>query len=303
MTTYSRSSTQCADDEGAPSHDHPLRPDRRKSWSRYRGTRELLAGIDLASAPAIRQPGQLAFGSLADLSRSGAAHDKLLPHIRQQLRWVRSTYRDAARFAPAALVDRYLTLDVLGQPFRPLLLAISSIAALAQLALTDSLPGWTGLTVAATTMIRCSVAALRASELQFSDSRCTPRSTSSPDESLRALYLSNSDWLSRRLPHLLDENEIHAIFCTRPRTDTLKGIVCTRIQPLKHRIAFQLKVLVQPICQGRFARGAIGLLDELTSELVAATLAVVATAEASASRRTVPAENTVTSFIQKTSAS
>ncbi|WP_377830738.1 hypothetical protein ACFKHW_28590 [Bradyrhizobium lupini] len=82
-----------------------------------------------------------------------------------------------------------------------------------------------------------------------------------------------------------------ATFFTRPQTDTQKGIVCTRIRHLEHRIAFQLKVLAQLMCQGTFALGAIRLLDELTSELVAATLELVAIAEASASRRTVPAEN------------
>ncbi|MET4118019.1 hypothetical protein ABIB85_004297 [Bradyrhizobium sp. JR1.5] len=73
VATYSRFSTQCGDDEQAPAHDHHWRSDRGKSWSRHRGTRELLAWINPAPTSAMRQHGQLAFRSLANLSRSLAA--------------------------------------------------------------------------------------------------------------------------------------------------------------------------------------------------------------------------------------
>ncbi|MET4483921.1 putative coiled-coil protein SlyX [Bradyrhizobium sp. F1.13.3] len=104
--------------------------------------------------------------------------------------------------------------------------------------------------------------------------------------------MSNSDWLSRRLPDLPDENGRPGNFLNAaPRTDKAKEIVCTsRIQHLEHRIAFQLEVMAQLICQDKFALGAVKLLDELTSELVAAKLELGAIGEASASRRTVPAE-------------
>ncbi|MGY4444105.1 chitooligosaccharide synthase NodC [Bradyrhizobium sp. LM2.3] len=119
--------------------------------------------------------------------------DRLLPYLRQQLRWARSTYRDTLlglHLLPG--LDRYLTLDVLGQNLRPLLLAISSIAALAQLALTGTVPWWTGLTIVAMTMIRCSVAGLscrRASIYRPLAAHPDQHLPPAPDESLCALYL------------------------------------------------------------------------------------------------------------------
>ncbi|MCK1666267.1 glycosyltransferase family 2 protein, partial [Bradyrhizobium sp. 153] len=129
--------------------------------------------------------------------------DRLLPYLRQQLRWARSTYRDTLlglHLLPA--LDRYLTLDVLGQNLGPLLLAISSIAALAQLALTGTVPWWTGLTIVAMTMIRCGVAALRAGELRFIGfSLHTPINIFLllPMKAYALCTLSNSDWLSRKV--------------------------------------------------------------------------------------------------------
>lgn len=61
----------------------------------------------------------------------------------------------------------------------------------------------------------------------------------------------------------------------------------------EHRIALQLEVVAQLICQDKFALRAVKLLDELTSALVAAKLELGAIGEASASRpsrRTVPAK-------------
>ncbi|MCK1730705.1 hypothetical protein, partial [Bradyrhizobium sp. 142] len=107
--------------------------------------------------------------------------------------------------------------------------------------------------------------------------------------------LSNSDWLSRRPADLPDGNGTHGkLLCPGPTTDKPKEIVCTsRIQHLEHRIALQLEVVAQLICQDKFALGAVKLLDELTSELVATKLELGAIGEASASRpsrRTVPAK-------------
>ncbi|MET4607656.1 cellulose synthase/poly-beta-1,6-N-acetylglucosamine synthase-like glycosyltransferase, partial [Bradyrhizobium sp. JR4.1] len=140
--------------------------------------------------------------------------DKLLPYLRQQLRWARSTYRDTLlglHLLPG--LDRYLTLDVLGQNLGPLLLAISSIAALAQLALTDSVPWWTGLTIVAMTMVRCSVAALRAGELRFLGFALhTPINIFLllPMKAYALCTLSNSDWLSRKVAKSPDVDESKA---------------------------------------------------------------------------------------------
>lgn len=139
--------------------------------------------------------------------------DRLLPYLRQQLRWARSTYRDTLlglHLLPG--LDRYLTLDVLGQNLAPLLLAISSIAALA-LALTGAVPWWTGLTIGAMTMIRCSVAALRAGELRFIGfSLHTPINIFLllPMKVYALCTLSNSDWLSRKVAKSSDVDESNA---------------------------------------------------------------------------------------------
>ncbi|MGN8544577.1 chitooligosaccharide synthase NodC [Bradyrhizobium sp. C9] len=129
--------------------------------------------------------------------------DSLGPYLRQQLRWARSTFRDtflALRLLPE--LDRYLTLDVVGQNLGPLLLALSSLAALAQFVIGGSVAWWTVLTIAAMTMVRCSVAAFRARDLRFLGfSLHTPINIFLllPLKAYALCTLSNSDWLSRKV--------------------------------------------------------------------------------------------------------
>ncbi|WP_271585735.1 chitooligosaccharide synthase NodC [Bradyrhizobium sp. CCBAU 53415] len=132
--------------------------------------------------------------------------DSLGPYLRQQLRWARSTFRDtflALRLLPE--LDGYLTLDVIGQNLGPLLLALSSLAALAQLLIAGSVPWWTGVTIAAMTMVRCSVAAIRAREVRFLGfSLHTPINIVFllPLKAYALCTLSNSDWLSRKVTNV-----------------------------------------------------------------------------------------------------
>ncbi|RXH38185.1 chitooligosaccharide synthase NodC [Bradyrhizobium zhanjiangense] len=132
--------------------------------------------------------------------------DSLGPYLRQQLRWARSTFRDtflALRLLPK--LDGYLTLDVIGQNLGPLLLALSSLAALAQLLIGGSVPWWTGLTIAAMTMVRCSVAAVRAREVRFLGfSLHTPINIFLllPLKAYALCTLGNSDWLSRKVANV-----------------------------------------------------------------------------------------------------
>ncbi|MDH2357610.1 chitooligosaccharide synthase NodC, partial [Bradyrhizobium sp. SSUT112] len=86
-------------------------------------------------------------------------------------------------------------------------------AALAQLALTDSVPWWTGLTIVAMTMVRCSVAALRAGELRFLGFALhTPINIFLllPMKAYALCTLSNSDWLSRKVAKSPDVDESKA---------------------------------------------------------------------------------------------
>ncbi|WP_271593193.1 chitooligosaccharide synthase NodC [Bradyrhizobium sp. CCBAU 65884] len=139
--------------------------------------------------------------------------DSLAPYLRQQLRWARSTFRDtflALRLLPE--LDGYLTLDVIGQNLGPLLLALSSLAALAQLVIGGSVPWWTVLTIAAMTMVRCSVAAVRAREVRFLGfSLHTPINILLllPLKAYALCTLGNSDWLSRKVANVptLGENQ------------------------------------------------------------------------------------------------
>jgi len=141
--------------------------------------------------------------------------DSLGPYLRQQLRWARSTFRDtflALRLLPE--LDGYLTLDVIGQNLGPLLLALSSLAALAQFLIGGSVPWWTGLTIAAMTMVRCSVAALRARELRFLGfSLHTPINIFLllPLKAYALCTLSNSDWLSRKIANVPAEGEKQSV--------------------------------------------------------------------------------------------
>ncbi|MGY4158163.1 N-acetylglucosaminyltransferase [Bradyrhizobium sp. USDA 4461] len=129
--------------------------------------------------------------------------DSLGPYLRQQLRWARSTFRDtflALRLLPE--LDGYLTLDVVGQNLGPLLLALSSLAAFTQFVIAGSVAWWTVLTIAAMTMVRCSVAAFRARDLRFIGfSLHTPINIFLllPLKAYALCTLSNSDWLSRKV--------------------------------------------------------------------------------------------------------
>ncbi|MCC8969045.1 chitooligosaccharide synthase NodC [Bradyrhizobium brasilense] len=156
--------------------------------------------------------------------------DTLGPYLRQQLRWARSTFRDtflALRLLPE--LDGYLTLDVVGQNLGPLLLALSALAALAELAVDGSVPWWTGLTIAAMTMVRCSVAALRAGELRFLGfSLHTPINIFLllPLKAYALCTLSNSDWLSRTIVNEPTEGDEQAVM---PVPNSAAGPVATGV--------------------------------------------------------------------------
>ncbi|MGX5804152.1 chitooligosaccharide synthase NodC [Bradyrhizobium sp. Arg314] len=138
---------------------------------------------------------------VSDAIAATVVPDRLRPYLRQQLRWARSTFRDtllSLRLLTA--LDRYLTLDVVGQNVGPLLLAVSVSTGIVHLALADTLPWWTGVMIAAMTMIRCSVAAFRARELRFLGFCLhTPINLFLllPLKAYALCTLSNSDWLSR----------------------------------------------------------------------------------------------------------
>ncbi|MBA1139469.1 chitooligosaccharide synthase NodC [Mesorhizobium neociceri] len=137
--------------------------------------------------------------------------DRLGPYLRQQLRWARSTFRDtllALHLLPS--LNRYLTLDVLGQNLGPLLLALSALTGLAHFALTGAVPWATGLLIAAMTVTRCSVAAYRARQLRFlgfSAHTFINIFLLLPLKAYALCTLSNSDWLSRKVGDLPKEGE------------------------------------------------------------------------------------------------
>ncbi|NYG45540.1 N-acetylglucosaminyltransferase [Bradyrhizobium sp. IAR9] len=162
--------------------------------------------------------------------------DSLGPYLRQQLRWARSTFRDtflALRLLPE--LDGYLTLDVIGQNLGPLLLAFSSLAALAQLVVGGSVPWWTGLTIAAMTMVRCSVASLRAREVRFLGfSLHTPINIFLllPLKAYALCTLSNSDWLSRKVANVSAEGEKEPVILqpSAGRSPASMGGTCSTIR-------------------------------------------------------------------------
>ncbi|MES5486883.1 chitooligosaccharide synthase NodC [Bradyrhizobium sp. INPA03-11B] len=135
--------------------------------------------------------------------------DRLGPYLRQQLRWARSTFRDtllSLHLLPG--LGRYLTLDVVGQNLGPLLLALSLLTGLAQLAFTVTVPWFTTVTIALMTMVRCCVAAFRAREVRFLGfSLHTPINLFLllPVKAYALCTLSNSDWLSRKSTNPTDK--------------------------------------------------------------------------------------------------
>ncbi|GLS32296.1 beta-1,4-N-acetylglucosaminyltransferase NodC [Mesorhizobium albiziae] len=141
---------------------------------------------------------------VADAIAATVVPDRLVPYLRQQLRWARSTYRDTLlglHLLPS--LDGYLTLDVVGQNFGPLLLALSVLTGIAELAFTGTVPWWTVLMIASMTLIRCSVAAFRARELRFFGFALHTFIhvfLIIPVKAYALCTLSNSDWLSRKIP-------------------------------------------------------------------------------------------------------
>ncbi|MGL3210394.1 chitooligosaccharide synthase NodC [Bradyrhizobium sp. BR 1433] len=135
--------------------------------------------------------------------------DRLGPYLRQQLRWARSTFRDtllSLHLLPG--LGRYLTLDVVGQNLGPLLLALSLLAGLAQLAFTVTVPWFTGVTIASMTMVRCCLAAFRTRDIRFLGfSLHTPINLFLllPVKAYALCTLSNSDWLSRKSTNPTDK--------------------------------------------------------------------------------------------------
>ncbi|KRR16583.1 chitooligosaccharide synthase NodC [Bradyrhizobium retamae] len=185
--------------------------------------------------------------------------DRLGPYLRQQLRWARSTFRDtflALRLLPE--LDRYLTLDVVGQNLGPLLLALSSIAALAQLALTATVPWWTGLIIASMTVVRCSVAAFRAREVRFlgfSLHTLINIFLLLPVKAYALCTLSNSDWLSRESAKLPNESERQVVIpnpIAGPRAADAKGgsVIAGSIRPTDHSRRSSRFVTSNSICSG-----------------------------------------------------
>ncbi|MBP0625148.1 chitooligosaccharide synthase NodC [Cupriavidus consociatus] len=127
--------------------------------------------------------------------------DKLWPYLRQQLRWARSTYRDtllALRLLPR--LDGYLTLDVVAQNVGALLLAVSTITGMIQLAVTNTTPWQPFLVIASMAVVRSTVAAIRARQLRFlgfAMHTVINILLLIPVKIYALFTLSNSDWLSR----------------------------------------------------------------------------------------------------------
>ncbi|MCA1457326.1 chitooligosaccharide synthase NodC [Bradyrhizobium sp. BRP22] len=163
--------------------------------------------------------------------------DRLGPYLRQQLRWARSTFRDtflALRLLPE--LNRYLTLDVVGQNLGPLLLALSSLAALAQLAVTATVPWWTGLIIASMTLVRCTVAALRAREVRFLGFALHTFINIFlllPVKAYALCTLSNSDWLSRKPAKLPNGGKKQIVI--RSATAEPNGTACSAVAGSIHR--------------------------------------------------------------------
>nr|CAD43933.1 N-acetylglucosaminyl transferase [Cupriavidus taiwanensis LMG 19424] len=127
--------------------------------------------------------------------------DKLIPYLRQQLRWARSTYRDtllSLRLLPH--LNGFLTLDTLAQNVGSLLLAISVISGLAQFVMTATIPWPACITIASMTFVRSTVAAIRARQLRFfgfSAHTLINLFLLLPVKAYALCTLGNSDWLSR----------------------------------------------------------------------------------------------------------
>ncbi|CDI12056.1 chitooligosaccharide synthase NodC [Agrobacterium pusense] len=138
---------------------------------------------------------------VADAIAATVVPARLAPYLRQQLRWARSTFRDtwlALRLLPS--LDRYLTLDVIGQNLGPLLLAVSVLMGLTQIAVAATVPWSTIILIAFMTIVRSSVAALRARQVRFlAFAAHTPINLFLilPLKAYALCTLSNSAWLSR----------------------------------------------------------------------------------------------------------
>ncbi|WP_416068538.1 MULTISPECIES: chitooligosaccharide synthase NodC [unclassified Rhizobium] len=138
---------------------------------------------------------------VADAIAATVVPDRLASYLRQQLRWARSTFRDTLlALRLLRRLDRYLTLDVIGQNLGPLLLAVSVLMGLAQIAVAATIPWSTITMIAFMTVVRTCVAALRARQLRFlTFAAHTPINLFLilPLKAYALCTLSNSAWLSR----------------------------------------------------------------------------------------------------------
>ncbi|WP_025038575.1 chitooligosaccharide synthase NodC [Bradyrhizobium sp. DOA9] len=183
--------------------------------------------------------------------------DRLGPYLRQQLRWARSTFRDtllALRLLPH--LNSYLTLDVVGQNLGPLLLALSIITELAELATTDAVPWLTPAVIASLTLIRCSTAAVRARDVRFLGFALhTPINIFLvlPVKAYALFTLDNSDWLSRTMTKAslsgLPQTNHRPSACPQDVIPRQTPAVATGVDQLLNRSTPQL-VASDSICKG-----------------------------------------------------
>ncbi len=136
--------------------------------------------------------------------------ERIRPYLRQQLRWARSTYRDtllAIRILPR--LDRYLTVDVIGQNLAPLLLGLSMLTGIAFVTLSMAPPPW--WSVAAMTglaLLHCCYGARRTSSLaffMFAFHGLINISMILPLKVYALCTLGNTNWGSRVIPAALED--------------------------------------------------------------------------------------------------
>lgn len=95
--------------------------------------------------------------------------ERILPFLRQQLRWNRSIYREMTHLAPTLRrLHPYLALDVLAQTVNPILLGFSVLCAAISTIATGAPPApWYLATVALLGLLHCGYGVWRTRDLRF----------------------------------------------------------------------------------------------------------------------------------------
>lgn len=155
-----------------------------------------------------------------DATAATVVPERLMPYLRQQLRWARSTFRDTLLFMRVlSRLDRYLALDLAGQNLLPMLLGLTVLTGFVHAAATADIP-WRPLSaIMVSALITCYAAVWRTRQARFAAFAVHALINVFlllPLKAYALCTLGNSSWGSRTTPPAAPGSEEHPPSVTVP---------------------------------------------------------------------------------------